>query len=402
MEIEEVVEILQGAVSPSGKVEVCSLSSAYDRILAEDLYAPLDVPPFPKSAMDGYAVRSSDVSSATKDKPVTLSVLGEVFAGDGINNFSLKENPALRVMTGSPLPPGCDAVVMQENTDYGEREVKVFSPVKKMQNYCPQGEDIKKDSLVLKKGCRLSRTQIGLLSSLGFDKVKVFKTLSVSLLCTGSELQLPGEKLEEGKIYSSIGEMLSYSIKQEGFSLSRLKVLADEEKIISEEIEKSLEDSDLIITSGGVSVGKKDLLPHVLEKLGAEKLFSHVNVQPGTPTLASLLKGKVILSLSGNPFAALANFDLYFYPLVSVLMQSESFLLPVEKALLQTPYEKINLHRRLVRAYASAGKVYLPSEKHAASVLSSMSECNCYLDVPSQTKYASGELVTVRFMRSLH
>ncbi|MBR0032859.1 MAG: molybdopterin molybdotransferase MoeA [Treponema sp.] len=397
MEIEEAVSSLEKNILPVAEAEDCPLCESFSRIVFEDIYASENVPPFAKSAMDGYAVRAEDVFGATKENPVLLDVSGELFAGSW-ENISYKKNSAVRVMTGSPVPEGFDSVVMQENTDYGEKKVLVYKPVMAGQNYCAVGEDIKKGKLVIPKGRKIGRAELGLLSSLGLSSVKVRRKARVAILCTGSELSEPKTPLLPGKIYSSIGAMLSCSVKNIGLCVSKEKILADDEDIILNELKNSLSDSDFIITTGGISVGKKDLLPCVLKNLGAKKLFSGVNIQPGTPTTVSLANKKIILSLSGNPYAALANFDIYFYHAAACLMQSDSLLPKKMSAELFDDYSKVNRLRRFVRARISGSKVYLPSENHASSVISNLCDCNCYIDVPSGTKISKGDIVQVWIM----
>lgn len=400
-ELEEAVLLLKNALKPIEETENCPVLEAGGRISAEDVSSPINVPPFSKSAMDGYAVRSEDISEASRENPVQLKVTGELFAGDGVSfSTGSLSGTAVRVMTGSPVPEGYDSVVKQEDTDYGEENVSVFAPVKKWQNYCKAGEDIQKGTVILNAGTKINRFHAALLSSVGLDSVRVLRKICVSILCTGSELTEPGFPLADGKIYSSIAPLLHSSIKDSGQRVVRMETVPDAEEKIASLIKKSLSDSDIVITTGGVSVGKKDYLPSVLSSLGAEVLFSRVKIQPGTPTTAAVLDGKLILCLSGNPYAAAANFDIYFYNALSVLTGNSSFE-PVKKtAELSSPYEKINKSRRLVRAFFEDGKVFLPAENHASSVISNMTGCNCYLDVPSETVLKVGEKVSVWLMKS--
>ena len=399
MELEEAVSVLKNHLSPLLETDACHLLRSYGRVAAENVFAPVSVPPFPKSAMDGYAVRSEDVAAAGKDTPVSLRVVAEIFAGETCS-VTAEKGTCVRVMTGSFIPDGYDAVVKQENTDYGEKYVRIFSSVKKLQNYCATGEDIQKGALILKEGTKITRAEIGLLASVGFDSVSVKKPVRFAILCTGSELTEPGRPLSDGKIYSSIGFMLSSALQEAGQTVSMLKIVEDNSEKITAELEKALAESDFVITTGGVSVGKKDLLPSVLSSLGAETIFSRVSVQPGTPTIASFLNGKVILSLSGNPYAALVHFDLYVYHALSVLLGCPAFEPEKKIALLASPYDKVNALRRLVRARYDGGKVTLPSSNHASSVISNMGACNCYIDIPPSTPLKSGDSVSVILMKN--
>ncbi|EID85183.1 molybdenum cofactor synthesis domain-containing protein [Treponema sp. JC4] len=393
MELEEAVSILKNALAPLTETELCPLTQAHGRIAASDLYAPINVPPFAKSAMDGYAVRAADVAGASGETPVELKVTGQLFAGDWQENAPVEG--AVRVMTGSPIPEGFDAVVMQEDTDYGEKKVLIYSPVRAGQNYCALGEDIKKDSLVLKAGTKIGRAHIGLLASLGIAEIEVRRKVKVAIITTGCELLEAGKALAPGKIYSSIAPMLSSAVLLAGQTVIENHIVSDDEKAISSAIKNAANTADIIITTGGVSVGKKDLLPAVLDSLTAKKLFSHVKIQPGTPTLVSLLNKRLILSLSGNPYAALANFDIYFYHAIAVLTGCPELAPQTKDAVLKSPYEKINKMRRLVRARYQDGYVSLPSQNHASSVISNLTECNCYLDAPATRRLSLNDKVRI-------
>jgi molybdopterin molybdotransferase len=393
MELEEAISALKKHLSPLTENENCPILDSYGRIAACDVFAPINVPPFPKSAMDGYAVRASDVAVAAENAPVELKVVGELFAGDWI------EAPfgegALRVMTGSPVPKGFDAVVMQEDTDYGEDIVRIYKSVRPGQNYCAIGEDIKKGQLVLKAGTKIGRIHIGSLASLGIAEIKVLRKVRIAIISTGSELTEGGKPLSPGKIYSSIGFALSCALQNAGQKVNVLKNVEDDAEKISSALLEALSASDFVITTGGVSVGKKDLLPSVLSSIGAKILFSHVSIQPGTPTMAGILNGKLILCLSGNPYAALANFDIYAYHALSALTGCKNFEPERKDAVLETPYEKQNALRRLVRAKYDGGKVSIPVSNHASSVISNMEECNCYIDVSAKTSLKPGDKVSV-------
>ena len=400
MELEEAVSVLRAAVTPIAETEICPLLRLYGRVAAEDVLASINVPPFSKSAMDGYAVRSEDVANATASAPVTLCVAGELLAGDSGANGALaaKRGSCVRVMTGSPVPAGYDAVVRQEDTDCGEKEVRIFQGARQWQNYCAVGEDVRKGSCILKAGTKITRTEIGLLAGVGLDAVKVRRPARIGIVCTGSELTEPGKPLSDGKIYSSIGAMLSVSLERFGQEVGCLKIVDDDEKAISAAVLDALSTSDFVVTTGGVSVGKRDLLPAVLSSLGARTLFKGVHVQPGTPTMASVLDGKVVLSLSGNPYAALVHFDICIRHALSELLGCPAFAPEKRTAVLASAYEKVNSLRRLVRARFDGEKVFLPAQNHASSIIGNMVDCNCYLDVPAQTPCKIGDRLFVWMM----
>jgi len=442
MEIEEAVAALTAELQSISAFENVPLTEAAGRVLAQDIRAAYDVPHFPKSAMDGYAVCAEDVKDAAPDHPVSLRVLGEMLAGDapicakkeragsyapacpseGAAGRDVR-GTAVRIMTGAAIPEGYDAVVRQEDTDYGETEVRIFKGVAPYTNYCRIGEDIRKGSVVLTAGRRMGRVEAGVLASLGSPQVPVVQRLTVAIISTGSELCDVADKPEKtigfveaaanvsdslraghveeavrkpeaGRIYNSIAYTLTASLAAAGFSAEHC-ICADEAEEIAAVLERVLQTSDVVITTGGVSVGKKDLLPEVLDSIGAKRVFSGINVQPGTPTIGSVKDGKAILSLSGNPYAALVNYDLYFWPVAAKLTGCDAYLPVIEDAVLESEYPKVNCMRRLLRAHVAGGRVTIPAKSHASSVLSNLLNCNCYIDLPKETEVHPGDTVKV-------
>ena len=394
MEIEEALRRLTDRTEPVKETELVSIDEACGHVTAEDIYATDPVPAFERSAMDGYAVRFEDISYAEQEKPSVLKVIDELYAGD-FRELHGESGTAVRVMTGAMIPEGYDTVVKQEDTDLGGIEVKVFRSAGLGMNICPVGEEFPAGELVLPKGRRIGRIETGLLASLGINEVKTVRAPRVAIISTGSELTRPGEELPKGHIYGNISYMLKVSVKKAGMDVVCDSLAGDDKELIKSRLEQALKLSDLIITTGGVSVGKRDLMHSVLDEIGAEKVFYRVNIQPGTPTVGSIYKGKAILSLSGNPYAALANFDYYFYPIAAKLTGSASYIHRTAEAYLAEPYEKVNQMRRLVRAYEEGGRVYLRAKGHKSSMFGNMTACNCYIDVPGGTRLAVGDKVTI-------
>lgn len=398
MEIEECVDLFLKKVTPVSEIERVRITAACGRVAAKKICVSRPVPAFPKSAMDGYAVRALDIEEASKENPIVLKVLGENCAGD-CNEPQYIKNSAVRVMTGAYIPEGFDSVVRQEDTDYGMDSVTVYASVKPYANYCKAGEDMQPGDTVLERDSVITPLHIGLLASMGEEYIDVYRRLRVALISTGSELTPLGRTLEKGKIYNSILYILKAAMEKEGFDLVYEKICADEEQELETMLVEAADSADIVITTGGVSVGKKDLLPVMLEKTGAKRLFTRANIQPGTPTIGSILKGKPVLSLSGNPYAAIANFEIYFWELASVLVHNES-LKPVTKpAVLKSDYAKVNRLRRFVRAYEENGNVYLPTQTHASSVISNMTQCNCFIDIPAGARISKEASVKIRRIR---
>ena len=397
IEIEEARDILLSHISPINEYEIIPAMRALGRICAENVYSPINAPDFPRSAMDGYAVRSKDITGASKDTPVTLKVIGQLMAGDFVEIVGAP-NTAVNVMTGAYIPEGFDCVVMQEDTDYGQDKVSIYKAVKPYMNYSPAGEEFAKGELLIKKGTKIGRIEEFLLASAGITEIKAVRQPRISVYCTGSELVYPSQELPKGKIYNGLGYLLCASISNMGLKYADTNIIPDDESEIAENIRIGLDCSDMVITTGGVSVGKKDLVLKVLSHMGAEILFHRANIQPGTPTAAAILDGKPILCLSGNPFAAIANFDFYFPCIAAKMTGSDTFLTDEKTAVLAEPYEKISKHRRFIRARYENGKVYLPTDRHFSSVVGNLTECNCYIDLPENTKMSVNDMVKIRMI----
>ncbi|MBQ5330540.1 MAG: molybdopterin molybdotransferase MoeA [Oscillospiraceae bacterium] len=397
MELEKARDSLLSHILPLKETETAELSDAFGRVCAEDVYSKADAPSFPRSAMDGYAVYSGDIAGASQNSPVTLTVVCEMLAGDH-TDIQYAPETAVRVMTGGFIPEGYDCVVKQEDTDYGEKCVRIYKAVSPFTNYSGAGEEFSKGDLLVKKGSIIGRIDGYLLASGGVGSVSVYRRPRIAIITTGSELQEPCTPLQKGHIYNGLSYLLSAAVKEIGAEPVYCIGCKDDEEDIADTIQGISGDVDLVITTGGVSVGKKDLIPAAMKKLGAEVLFHGVDIQPGTPTMAGVYCGGVILSLSGNPFAALANFDYYFPCIMEKLTGCKSYGTVVKKAVMGAGYPKENVRRRLVRAWYEDGRVY-PAVKHFASVVGNLRECNCYMDVPPRSPLHVGDSVNIRMMR---
>lgn len=403
MEIEECLSLLLEAEHIELQTESVELQDSYGRISSADIYSPIMIPPFPKSAMDGYAVKSEIVMKATKEAPVRLKVIGELCAGD-YAEYEPDNNTAVRIMTGAYVPANYDAVVRQEDTDYGEDYVNIYRGVGSYTNYCKIGEDLKQGQLVIKKGDRIDALRIGLLANMGISQVEVYRRLKVAVISTGSELCRVGDRLLPGKIYNNISHILSATMKHENIDVIYSDICEDETGVVADTINRLVKDekADIIITTGAVSVGKKDIIPEVVEKIGANIIFRRANIQPGTPTMASVMNtGTILIHLSGNPYAALTNFEIYFWPLIAKIYGCEYYKPVIKEAIFKSEYPKINKMRRYIRAYTCDGEVRLPSNVHASSVISNMTECNCFIDLEKGRELKTGDKVKVVYFKGI-
>ena len=385
-------------LQPIAQSECIPLIESIGRIIAEDVTAPINVPAFPRSAMDGYAVRSCDLVGADRESPKILQVIGELFAGD-FRKYDAAPGTAVRVMTGALVPEGYDCVVKQEDTDYGVEQVRIYTAVKPLMNYCPVGEDMQSGALIAKRGTRIGMAHIGAFAAAGLSRVNVLKKLRVCLLATGDEVISPGEPLQPGKIYNSTACMLASVIRKHGMDAEIAGNVGDDEDMLADALRGCAERADILLTTGGVSVGKRDCIKRVLERIGARGLFTRADIQPGTPTVGSLYRGIPILSLSGNPYAALVNFEVYFWALAARLSGDASLLPKYERLPLAEPYHKINRRRRFIRAFSDGQQVFLPEQNHAASVIANVAACNCLIDLEPGREVRVGDLVRVQYLK---
>lgn len=392
IELEEAVEILENNTGYQTKTEIKPILESYNAILAKDIYSPINVPSFPKSAMDGYALKSSDTLSANKNNPVELKIVNKVLAGDS-HNIEIDKKQAVRIMTGGKIPKGCDCVVKQESTKCKDENVFIFESIPAFSNYCNVGEDIKMGQLVIKKYTNIRSSHIGILSSIGISDIEILSPMNVSIISTGNEILNPNQELQDSKIYDSCSYIIASKLKSAGINIISNQICKDEVDEIKTKIQNN--SSDLIITIGGVSVGEKDLIPIVFDELNVKVLFRKVNIKPGTPVSAGIYNNKIILSLSGNPFAAMVEFELLFWNIVSKFMRNEIYKPQIAKATIKNDILKVNNLKRFLRAYENDGEVFCNCDKQTSSVLYDMIDCNCFIEQPQGIKIHCGDSVKV-------
>lgn len=380
LRVEEAVEQLLAHTKEIQEAETVSLLSARGRILAEDMKAEIDNPPFNRSPIDGYACRSEDLKDAMPDHPVSLRVIREVDAGQYFDG-SIQRGEAVRIMTGAAIPEGCDCCVRQEDTDYGEDTVQIYKSMKQWEDYCFQGEDFKKGTVLLKKGTKLGFVEIGILASMGVAEVPVRRRARVAILTTGDEVMAPGEKLKQGKIYDCNQSLLAARLMDFGVELVRIDKIPDSPQEMAEAVGEAAEDADLIITTGAVSVGKKDIMHEVIHILGAERIFWRIEMKPGMPTLFSVYEGTPMLSLSGNPFGAAVSVDLLIRPMIRKMTQDATLATVRRKCTLTNEFGKKVRGRRYVRAVTDGETVTIPSGLHSNGILATMAGCNCLIEM---------------------
>ncbi len=394
IELEEARALMAESVRPLG-VEQVSRQEALGRTLAEDVTAPLDQPPFDRSPLDGYALRSADLTGASSEHPVSLRVVETVYAG-GVPSRVLGPGEAIRIMTGAMLPRGCDCVLQHERTDNGLEQVQIYAALSPHDNYCDRGEDYRTGEVLLPAGTVVDAAAVGVLASAGLSSVPVRRRPVVRVLSTGDEVVSPDlHPLPAGKIYGSNQELLTARLRELGVSDVKGLLIGDDPREVADAMAQLLGECDLLITTGGVSAGDKDIFHEALPLLGAERVFWKVNLKPGTPAMYSLWQGQPILSLSGNPFAAAATFELLARPLLAALTGESRFSLRSRTAVVEGSFPKASPGRRFLRGFYQEGRVSLTG-KNDSGMLASLVGCNCLVDLPAGSPpVQEGQTVTV-------
>ena len=394
IEVEQAIELLTAATPELTQCEESPLLDALGRVLADDAVSPIGVPRFPKAAMDGYALRFADSFGASRETPVSLRVVCELDAGDD-TPCDCAPFTAARIMTGGAIPPGYDCVIKQEDTDRGDAAVALYKALSQWENYIPAEEDIRCGELVIPHRTRLSPEHIGVLASMGFTRVSVLRPPRVALIATGSELARPGEPLQPAQVYDSNSYVLAACLKAAGAELTLFQNCPDDPERFEALVREGVEKADILITTGGVSVGRRDIVAASLQSLGAELIFSRVRMKPGTPVLAASYQNKPVLCVSGSPFAAVVNFHVFFWPMLAKATGCGAFIWRRGRAVLAQGTMKPSGLRRFVRAHLSPDGVHLYTGRHGASVLSNLPGFNCMIDQAAGTSLSVGDVVDV-------
>lgn len=397
--LEEALEILNKNTKAL-KSEVVSIKDSLKRVLYGDVKSKINNPPFNKSVFDGYAFKSEDSKGTSKENPIELKIVDEIFAGMW-PEIEIKHGEAIRIMTGAPIPVGADCVLKQEETERHGDLVKIFKEMKSYENISFMGEDIKIGETLIKKGKRLDYADLGIMASSGISEVLVYKKPRVSIISTGDEVCDINSTLKPGKIYDSNLYSLSARIEELGYHVLSMEHVGDNILKIGEAIEKAFEKSDIVFTTGGASVGEKDLMQKVSESIGFEKLFWKIKIKPGSAVVCSKKEEKILISLSGNPNAALTTFELLGKSVLKKLEgEEENINIKREKGVLMDSFNKKSLQRRFLRGnviYDQKGaKVYITQIKSGNGILSSLLNANCLIEIEKGNEGLNrGEVVSI-------
>jgi putative molybdopterin biosynthesis protein len=300
-------------------VDEIRLLEAYNRVLAEGVVSTLDIPPFNRSTVDGFAARAEDTFGAEENRSIKLRICGTVSAGE-LPKITVNRGSVAEIVTGAPMPEGADAVVMLEDTKREANDLHVYDAVVKDENVMKAGSDIGKGETVLKSGQLLGSREIGVLAAIGMSKVRVYAIPRVAVISTGAEVAEPGKKLPAGKIYDINAYSLSTAVLESGGKPVCLGVFPDAMAEIQKVLRKALASADMVITSGGVSVGPKDFMPSALDSLGKPGIIiCGVAIKPGKPVTVASIDGKLVFSLPGHPTSALLVFHLLARLIIQML-----------------------------------------------------------------------------------
>lgn len=382
-----------------------SISDSLGLIVVEDVSSEENIPPFDNSAMDGFAVRSKDTISASPKNPATLLLRGETLMAGNIPKVKLKEKTAVGIMTGAPIPLGADTVIPVEFCKKLEDRVIIYTHYPANMNIRKAGEDIRRGDKVLERNTLIYPADIGVLASLGMEKIKVFSKPIVAILCTGDELVDIKTPLSPGKIRSSNTYSLSAQVKEVGAIPLEYGIIKDNTEEIKEKITDALERADLIITSGGVSMGERDIVKNIVTEIGAELKFWKIAQRPGLPMAFWVFEKKPFFGLPGNPVSVMVCFENYIRPSIFKMMNKKFQPRQIIKAKMAHPVKskKGRVHYLRVIVYKERDELWVKTTGDQGSgILRSMARANGLLTVPAEKNLIErGEDVEIRMLKPI-
>ncbi len=382
--VEQALAKMLSPLNPSTKIASIPLSQALNRIIAQSIQSPLAIPPYTNSAMDGYALAAKDLSQER------LTVIGTAFAGKPFQ-ARVESGQCVRIMTGAVLPKGTDTVIMQEQVQcFDNQQIKIQGQHQAGENIRAIGEDVQPNDTVMTKGQTLLPAQQALLASLGVTKIKVYQPLKVAFFSTGDELKELGQTLAYGQLYDSNRYSLSGMLNRAGVKAIDLGIIPDQADKIEQLLLKASQQADVIVTSGGVSVGEADYVKQSLEKLG-EVHFWKMAMKPGKPLAFGKIKHAWFFGLPGNPVSVMATFYLFVQPALFKLMGKTDdlpirFQVPclndIKREAGRMEFQRGQLH------YNNDGKlVVTPLAGQGSHCVQAMSHANCFIIIPQHCAY---------------
>jgi molybdopterin molybdotransferase len=390
--LEEARQLIAEACKPIERTERVRLVDANSRVAASDVLSTRDVPPFSRAGMDGFAVRAEDTFGASRYEPKTLLVIDKIYTGQ-VPTKSLEARTAIEIATGAPMPQGADAVVMVEETEKAGDEVRVLTPVYPRQNVGRQGADIAVGQKVISRGDVLNPSRIGALAALGVGDVEVYARPSIAILSTGNEIADPGQELQPGQIYDINKFTLSTIIQEHGGVPAPFATAQDTIEALELAID-ACASCDVLVFSGGSSVGERDLILDVIKRKG-EIVFHGIAVKPGKPTVFGTINGKPMFGMPGYPTSCLSNAYMLLVPALRAMARlgqrhTATVSLPLGQRIVSTTGRHQFYTVRVVDGQA------MPAFK-ASGDITSMSQADGYIEIPAQTDIVEkGEVVDVK------
>jgi molybdopterin molybdotransferase len=363
-------------------LEEVALVDGLGCLLASDIKAGFDIPPFDKSAMDGYALRFKDLSFQNE-----LLCIGELQAGTS-QRFVVNKGECAAIMTGSALPSGADTVVMKEDTEKQGEKIRILKSPRIRENVCLKGEDLQKGDVVLPRETLLGPLEISLAAGSGCSHIKVYRRPNVSILATGDEITEPGEDIGFGKIFNSNSCLLMSGLSKMKIPYTYLGIVRDDEDTLRSRIEEGLR-SDLCILSGGVSVGDYDLVPKVLSMCGVEKIFHGISIKPGKPVFFGRKNGSVVFGLPGNPVSVFVSFCLFIRPTLDKMMGKKP-ILNIKRGRLTCDYNRKPGRKQFFPSKAIFDERWLITpikDYHGPGDLASLREANGFMIVEEKISH---------------
>lgn len=391
--ITKAISIIKQKTGSLGSGSV-RLENSVSRILAEDIFADTDMPPFDRSQMDGYAVKAKD----TEDAPVVLTIVGESAAGRGWHE-RLRSREAVRIMTGAPVPAGADAVQKLELASESDLTVTIREPVAKGRNIVRRGAEIKKGARLFRKGDMITERMIASLASFGYSNVRVGMRPSVAILATGTEIVPIDKRPGRDQIRNSNTVMLKAMCENAGAKVRILKSSGDDLERLKRLIGGAASETDILVITGGVSVGKYDLTKAALRELGAEIYFERVRLKPGKPTVFAQLNGTMVFGLPGNPVSAAVTFYLFVRVSIIKLQNALSVHLPQRRAILSSPVAAAKERDTYLPSSLSTGDdgklIVTPLSWLGSSDFIGFADADSLVALPKGSRPAAGEVVDI-------
>lgn len=370
------------------ETETVPLEKAAGRVLAKNLTARYSVPLFDKSPLDGYAFAASDTEGASEDKPVELAVVEEIPAGS-YSSKRLKPGTAVKILTGAPIPLGATAVAKYEETEYGVDYVKLFRSYREGENIILKGEDIRENQIIAGRGEQVGSALHGMMASQGITEAKVYKNPLIGIISQGNELLNPGEALKAGKIYNTNRYMIGTALKQEDIGSIFLGTSQDNEAEIARMLSEAVSMYDVVIMTGGVSVGTYDYTEEAMKRAGAEILVDRIFMKPGSACCMGILNGVPVFGLSGNPAAAITTFYLVVLPVIRKISGKKNYLPKKIKVRLGEEYKKESKNTRILKGkldLSDGTAVMHLNQKQGNGMVTAMYDTDVFAVVPAGTK----------------